>query len=170
MEEIWKDVPNYEGFYQVSNLGNVKSVNRKIIGVDGKQKIFKGKIIKQSKNAYGYLFISLSKESKAKQIRTHQLVAMAFLGHKPCGFTLVVDHIDNNCLNNNLNNLQVVTNRLNTSKDRKGTSKYAGVYLYKRIKKWNAQIYFNGKIKSLGYFNNEYDAHLAYQKALKEIL
>jgi hypothetical protein len=70
--EIWKDVPNYDGFYQVSNLGNVKSFYKK-----------NEKILKQGINRYGYKFVSLSKNNKQKTIKTHQLVAMAFLNHTP---------------------------------------------------------------------------------------
>jgi hypothetical protein len=68
-----------------------------------------------------------------------------------------------------LNNLQVVKNRINLSKDRKVTSKYTGVHYYKITKKWVAYITINKKRKSLGYYNNEYDAHLAYQKELSKI-
>jgi alkyl hydroperoxide reductase subunit AhpF len=95
---------------------------------------------------------------------------MAFLGHVPNGQKLVVDHIDGDKLNNNLNNLQVITNRENTSKDRSGgTSKYVGVSWSKQNKKWKAQIRIDGKQIYIGHFTNDIDASQAYQKKLKEI-
>jgi hypothetical protein len=96
------------------------------------------------------------------------LVAMAFLNHKPCGHKLVVDHIDNNPLNDRLYNLQVITHRQNCSKDKKGTSKYTGVTWEKRINKWKAHIRINSKLKYLGYFTDELKAANAYKKALEE--
>jgi hypothetical protein len=97
------------------------------------------------------------------------LVGMAFLNHKPDGTNKIcIDHINNDKLDNRLTNLQLITNRENTSKDRKGgTSKYVGVRS-SAINKWRAEIYINGKTKNLGTFTDEYEAHLAYQKVLNE--
>ena len=159
MEEIYKDIPNYEGHYQVSNLGNVKSIKFK-----------KERILKCSYTKTGYGFVNLCLNNKVTLRQVHQLVAMAFLNHKPNGHTLVVDHIDNNPLNNKLENLQVITQRQNSSKDKKGySSKYVGVSWNKRSKKWMALLKLDGKLKSLGYFKDEYQAHLAYQKEIKKI-
>ena len=99
----------------------------------------------------------------------HQIVAIAFLNHTPNGLKAVVDHIDNNPLNNELGNLQIITHRKNLSKDKKGSSKYTGVCWYESRKKWIAGIRVNGKKKHLGYFTNEEEAAEAYQKALKEL-
>ena len=84
---------------------------------------------------------------------------------------MVVDHIDNNRLNNNLSNLQCVTQRVNSTKDRKGgTSNYVGVSLHSNIrKKWEAKINVNGKSKRLGLFYTEEEASFAYQSALNEL-
>jgi hypothetical protein len=159
MNEIWKDIPDYEGIYRVSNLGNVKSLKY------GKERILVGGI-----DSHGYNIVSLLKNGYQKTKKVHQLVVMTFLGHNPNGHKIVVDHIDNNKLNNRLDNLQLITNRENSSKDRKSTSEYTGVSWYKRDNKWRAQIKIHGKRKHLGYFGNKHDAHLAYQKALKQIL
>lgn len=169
-KEIFKDIPGYEGLYQVSNLGNVKSLSRKICSNQGcymlKEKILGKRIAKD-----GYYITDLCKNSNKKTYKIHQLVAMAFLKHKLCGLKLVVDHINGEKLNNNLENLQVITNRENSSKDKKGyTSKYIGVSFLKSRNKWSSQIYFNGKTIHLGNFKNEYEAHLCYQNKLKEIL
>lgn len=170
-KEIWKDVPNYEGYYQVSNLGRVKSVKRIVHRSDGKIQTFKEKILKLANDSHGYLIVNLCKVGNQKVKKVHKLVAMAFLGHNPNGFNEIVDHIDNNQFNNRLDNLQLTTVRHNSSKDKKwGTSKYTGVSWYKRDEKWAAGIMINGKSKNLGTFDTELEAHQAYQNALNNII
>lgn len=165
MEEIYKDIPNYEGLYQVSNLGNVRSLDR----VNSRGRNIKGLNL-SLKLRKGYEAINLCYKAKYKTFDVHQLVAMAFLNHTPKGHKLVVDHIDNNPLNNRLDNLQVISNRENLSKDKKnGTSKYTGVYWNKNLKKWTSAIVINSDKKVLGYFDCETEAHEAYQNKLKEI-
>jgi hypothetical protein len=102
-------------------------------------------------------------------MKVHTLVAMVFLNHKPDGTNKIcVDHINNIKTDNRLVNLQLITNRENTSKDKKdGTSKYVGVCWQKSKNKWMAQINIDDKKKYLGYFTDEHEAHLVYQKALK---
>lgn len=169
-EEIWKDIPGYEGLYQVSNLGNVKSLER-IVLKNGKYPFLsKGKILKNNNIGKGYLVVFLSKNGNVKMFQIHQLVAIAFLNHIPNGHKIVVDHINNIRSDNRLENLQTITNRENLSKDKKGgTSKYVGVSWNKAMKKWKSQIRINGNRKHLGYFENELDAHNAYQKELKKL-
>ena len=160
--EIWKDVKDYEGLYQVSNLGRFKSLKF------GKERILKG-----SKHLSGYISVVLFKDGKTKWISLHQLVAIAFLNHIPCGYKLVVDHINTIKTDNHLDNLQIITHRENLSKDKrwssKYTSKYVGVCWFKRCKKWKAQIRIKGKYKHLGYFKTELEASEAYQSKLKTI-
>ena len=157
--EIWKDIKDYEGLYRVSNLGRIKSL-----------KFGKERILKVTLNSIGYVSVNLSKYGKRKSITAHQLVAMAFLNHKPCGHKIVVDHIDNNKENDKLYNLQLISNRENTIKDTKrGSSKYVGVSWHKNINKWRAGIYIKGKIKHLGYFTDEKEAAQAYKNELKKI-
>ena len=165
--EIWKDVPGYEGFYQVSDLGNVKSLSRKIWN----GKVFfisKDKLLKPGVD--GYCNVELSKNCKRKNFKVHQLVAMAFLGHIPCGFELVVDHINDNPLDNRVENLQIVTQRENSHKTQgKYSSKYKGVTWGAHANKWISGIYLNGKRIHLGIFENELDASFCYQNKLKEL-
>lgn len=161
-EEVFKDIPYYEGVYQVSNLGNVISLNYR--GTN------KRMVRKLTKGSSGYLTVKLSINNIKKTKRVHQLVAICFLNHKPRKSNIVVDHINNDKLDNRLENLQIITYRENSSKNKLGSSKYTGVSWYKKSKKWVAKIHKNGKLKHLGYFNSEYDAHLTYQKALKEHL
>jgi hypothetical protein len=119
----------------------------------------------------GYFHVFITKDKKRKIFNVHKLVAMAFLNHNPCGKNIVVDHIDNDKLNNKVSNLQIITARENLSKDKKGcTSKYTGVSLHKTSKKWICHIRINGVKKHLGYFINEIDANNAYKKALNKIL
>ncbi len=172
-EEIWKDVPDYEGFYQVSNLGRVRSLERKVLDTTGKFQFFKQKVLKHENEPSGYCRVRLSKRGKVKNIRVHQLVAMAFLGHKPNGHKLVVDHINNNKFDNRVENLQLISVRENSSKDQKRhnrSSKYVGVSWDKTHKKWVARIDIFGVKKYISSFHDEYEAHLAYQRKLQEVL
>lgn len=169
MNEIWKDIEGYEGLYQVSNYGNVKSLSREWLANGVKHK-HDGKILKPSSVKNTYSQYSLYKDNKISRYLAHQLVAKAFLGHIPCGHKVVVDHIDNNQSNNHVSNLQLISSRLNLSKDKKNkTSKYTGVVLYRDGKRWSSSIRINGKSKYLGLFDCELKAHYAYQKALKEL-
>jgi hypothetical protein len=172
-QEIWKDIPHYEGLYQVSNFGNVKSLERYVKGKI-KNRLQKENIL--SKRLVGdkgnqYYAVTLCNNKDRKQVKVSVLVAMAFLNHTPNGYGgFTVDHIDNNPLNNNIDNLQVITKRENSSKDRKGVSKYTGVTFNKKSNKWKSQIWIDGKNKTLGSFDDELEAHRAYQKELQQHL
>lgn len=170
MEEIWKDVPDYEGLYQVSNLGRVRSVPKCWIN-NGRLICNKNyKLLALNTLVNGYIKVGLHKNNQEKKISVHQLVAMAFLGHTPCGMNLVVDHKNDIKTDNRVENLQIVSHRFNCYKTQgKYSSKFKGVSFNKKNNKWESQIYFNGKSEKLGFFKNEYDAHLAYQNALKNL-
>lgn len=155
--EIFKDIKGYEGVYQISNLGRVRRINKKGFNY------LNGKI-----DYHGYRRVKLSVNGSYEDYKVHQLMAINFLNHKPCGMNRVVDHIDNNKLNNNISNLQIVSVRENNSKGKKSTSKYTGVNWDKSSEKWKAQISINKVKTSLGYFDCEKKAHEAYLKALKD--
>lgn len=161
--EIWKDVPGYEGLYQVSDLGRIKSLVRKTR--------LRERILIPLINR-GYYCVDLSKNGQRKMIKISILVAMAFLGHKPDGtHKIVVDHLDNIKAHNCVSNLQLITNRENCSKDKfrhNYSSKHVGVCWVKRDKKWKSQICINGELRNLGYFDDEIEASNAYQLALKK--
>jgi hypothetical protein len=167
--EIWKDIPGYEGMYQVSNMGNVKSLSREILNGGKYPMTTKEKILTLTPNSRGYLQVSLNKNGVTKNMKVHILVAMTFLNHKPDGTQkIVVDHINNDKLDNRVLNLQLISQRENTSKDKKGgTSQYTGVCWDKSKNKWKTEIKIDDKKKHLGYFTDEYEAHLEYEKALK---
>jgi hypothetical protein len=164
MKEIFKDIKGYEGLYQISNLGRVKSLCRvDRIGHKVKEKMLKPFIKKDN----GYLSVSLCNNGM-KQKNIHQLVSIAFLGHEPDGFSLVVNHIDFDKTNNNVQNLEIITQRENANKKHiKSSSKYVGVCWDKPSNKWMSRIVINGKRKHLGRFSNEIEASEAYQKELK---
>lgn len=158
-EEEWRYIKGFEEMYQISNLGRVKSFKNK-----------KETILNNSKNNKGYYKIILRKNNKNYYKAIHQLIAIEFLNHTPNGNKLVVDHKNNVKTDNRLSNLQIITNRENSSKDRKNkTSKYTGVYCHKTRNKWKASIEINGSKVHLGLFTCELEAHNAYQNKLKEI-
>lgn len=115
MNEIWKDIKGYEGYYQVSNLGNVKSLNRKVNVYENdciKKRPLQEKLIAKTKDKKGYIRVSLSKGYNHKCPLLHRLVAETFIPNpndKP-----QVNHIDGNKSNNCVDNLEWVTNKENT--------------------------------------------------------
>ena len=166
MKEVFKSIKGYEGIYQVNNLGNIKSLER----VNTIGRTVKERILKASVNSSGYLTVTLCKNGKPKTRTVHQIVAESFLGHKPNGHKLVINHINFIKTDNRAVNLEIVTNRENSNKKHlKSSSRFTGVYWYKNYKKWMSTIHINGKRKHLGYFTNELEASNAYQTALKSI-
>lgn len=160
MDEIWKDIPSYEGKYQASNLGRIKSLERKVSF--GKQKrLIKETILKPKIDKDGYLRVSLS----SKKYQIHKLIAISFLNHVPCGLKTVINHKNFLRNDNNLKNLELIPNRENTNqKQFSHSSKFTGVYWEKN--KWRSQIRVDGKIKHLGQFDNEKEASEYYENAL----
>jgi hypothetical protein len=152
MKEIWKDIPGYIGLYQVSNWGQVKNTKT-------------GKLKKPYISTTGYYSTTLWLNSTEKKFKIHQLVAMAFLGHEPNGFETVVNHIDNNPLNNHVDNLEIVSQRHNTSCHKIEP----GIYWGKDVQKWKAGIYIKHKRIHLGNFTDKQDALVMYQKAVVNI-
>ena len=150
MKEIFKQIPDYPN-YEASNLGRIKSINKNLI-------------LNQRIDCKGYKRTNLYKNGN-KNICVHQLVAMAFLEHKRKGMEIVVDHIDNNPLNNRLDNLQLITNRENCIKDKKDV----GAYFDKRSSKWYSKIRIGSKQKYLGSYVNKQDALNAYQNELNKL-
>lgn len=112
MIEVWKDVAGYEGLYQVSNRGNVKSLDRvSEHRISGKITL-KGKPVAKSFNG-NYYFVNLTKDGKTKRPMIHRLVAVAFLpnpDNSPC-----INHKDENKLNNAVENLEWCNHKYNSN-------------------------------------------------------
>lgn len=158
--EIWKDVIGYEGAYEVSNLGNVRSLDRYILR-NGANNFVEGKILKPYLNSNKYLTVSLSLNGKRKTKSIHSLVALCFLNHKSKGHKIVIDHINNIKTDNRLINLQLLTNKENINKMPKGSSKYVGVHFNKINKKWIATKNENNNQIYIGSFLTEKSAYKA---------
>lgn len=170
MEEIWKDIPDYEGIYSISNLGRIKSLARVIFKRNAVCCI-KERLLTPTLGKRGYYTIMFQVDGKKMNRTIHQLLAIVFLDHTPANGLLDINHIDGNKTNNNLNNLEIVTHRENISSclrnfKRKKLSQYVGVSYSYTAKKWVSSIRINGLGKHLGYFTNELEAHEAYNKAL----
>jgi hypothetical protein len=110
--EQFRDILGYEGFYQVSNLGTVRSLDRTYVGKGGSLYPLKGIIMKQKSDRYGYMTIGLRDNKKRKDFLVHRLVANAFIEN--IDNKRSVNHIDGNKKNNNLSNLEWVTDKENS--------------------------------------------------------
>ena len=168
--EIYKDIPDYNGVYQVSNFGNVRSKNRQIKGAYGKY-VKKGRVLKQGINAQDFLKVNLHKDGIAETRLVHTLVGEAFLGHIKTGHGARVIHINRDKWNNNVENLKVVSNLDSIYTTRKGTSsKYVGVCFDKYANNWKASLYYEGKQRTVGMYKTEHEAMKGYQAKLQEVL
>ena len=106
-KEVWRDIPNYEGIYQVSNLGRVKSLERfDALGHKRKEKILKPRITR-----VGYYLVALTKQLIRKDYLVHRLVYEAFNGQMPEGYE--VNHINEIKSDNRLSNLNLMTHKEN---------------------------------------------------------
>lgn len=138
-EEIWKPIPEYEGIYEVSNFGNVRSVDRyldcKIKNVN--KHLWKGRIISQQKRKDGRLTVALYSHSKRKRMLVHRVVADAFIpnpNNYPC-----INHKDENPANNKVENLEWCTYKYNNNygtfaERRRKTMEEKGYWCGKKIK------------------------------------
>lgn len=109
MEEIWKDIPGYEGLYQASSDGRVKSLSRERFRnrKDGTTEWFgtiKERVLTSSINKRGYYYVVLRKDGRDLTREVHGLVALAFLGPRPLEYQ--VRHLDGDRLNNHVSNLR----------------------------------------------------------------
>lgn len=165
MEEIWKDILNYEGIYQVSSLGRVKSFDMQVwSGTVYYEK--KGRVLKAGINSNGYYSVMLCKDRIQKSFDVHRLVTIAFIEKDET--RPHVNHKDSNKLNNCLNNLEWVSKRENNThrhlNEGKKTSKYAGVFKWKHSDLWVATFGINKR----KYFKTEEEARQGYLQYLKD--
>ena len=111
-KEIWKDIPGYEGLYQISNLGRVKSLKRKVYAGRGRMRWEDGGILSSYRNnGNGYKIVGLNRDNKVKNKYIHRLVAEAFIENS--NNYKYVNHKDENKGNNNVDNLEWCTAQYN---------------------------------------------------------
>lgn len=113
MEEVWKDIKGYEGFYQVSNLGRIQSLDR-LIDTDIKyvgKRLHKGRVLLPCINNKGYKTVRLCKYGETKVFLVHRLVAGAFIPN-PNNYP-IINHKDENPKNNCVENLEWCTQKYN---------------------------------------------------------
>ena len=143
--------------YEISNNGNVKNIKT-------------GRILKATLGTRGYYDVIIKNdEGKLIHITNHKLVGLTFIPN-PNNYK-IIDHIDNNKLNNDVNNLRWCSqqqNNFNQSLSSKNTSGFKGVYYCKSNKKWNANIKYDRKTYQLGSFDKKEDAINARIKEAKK--
>lgn len=158
-QEIWKDVLGYEGIYQISSLGRVRSLSRQMFNGKGyfnsKEKFLIPRITTK-----GYYSFSLTKKNKTTDFLTHRLIAVAFIENPFNKRT--VNHKDSVRTNNSISNLEWASYRENhchrVSKIAK-SSKFVGVCFHKATKKWESNICVSGKLIHLGIYKTEEEAY-----------
>lgn len=176
-KEIWKPIRRYTGFYEVSNCGKVRRLDRivtiqfynsrgtKVI----RHSYLKGRILKRYRHK-GYNFVHLCRNGIQANTRVTFLVVAAF--KKKINRKSHINHLNRIKSDDRAKNLELVNNRENAShghlKRKRKTSKYIGVSWEKWSNKWRAQMYVNGKNKKFGRFDDERKASQAYKDALRE--
>lgn len=111
MKEVWKNIEGFEDFYQISNIGRARSVDRIISDKNGLLKNIKGRLLKQSKYSNGYCFVGLSIDGRYVQKTIHRIVSKHFIPN-PNNLP-EVNHIDENKENNAAVNLEWCTHKYN---------------------------------------------------------
>jgi NUMOD4 motif/HNH endonuclease len=160
--EIFKDIPNYKGIYQISNLGRVKSMYKLVIRSVSGNFIKKELILKPFISTTGYLIIKLRKDNINTHFKIHRLTALLFIDNPKK--LPEVNHINRNKLDNSLQNLEWVTARENSChkvSETEKSSSYVGVSFCKQTGKWKSCIVFKKKRITIGRFSLENDAYQA---------
>lgn len=159
--EIWKDIPEYVGYYQSNQNGDIKSLQRITIYNDGRKKVQKEKILKHY-NRGKYKKVDLCKHGVVKKHYVHLLVFFSFnVVVKKKNY--VVDHINNDKSDNRICNLQYISQRENTSKDNKNKNhpcvRFVG-------QKWQLRMKINGENVYIGSFNTKEKAIKSYKNKI----
>ena len=109
--ECWKAIIGYEGFYEVSDIGNVRSVDRDIRKSDGVIQRRRGRACKKCEDKNGYYYVKLNREASTKYFRIHRLVYEAFVAH--ISDDCEIDHVDFDRKNNRVDNLRAISHAEN---------------------------------------------------------
>ncbi len=163
-DEQWRPVVGWQGYYEVSSRGRVRSLPRTIMRSNGKPQTFKERILRPAPDRNGYLAVTLCRDGVARTVQVHVVEFAAFNGPLPRGMT--VDHRDRNETNNDIGNLRLATNQQNAANSKLSTANTSG---FKGVSqtasgKWQAQIFVDGKSRYLGSFDNPEQASLAYRR------
>jgi hypothetical protein len=163
-KEIWKDIPNYEGHYQVSNLGRVRTLKTKH---KNNNNFIEESVLLECLINTGYYVVSLSKKCEKKRFLIHRLVWSAFVGFNSNEHNLVIDHINNIKTDNRLCNLQLLTQRANLNKNKINI----GAQFNERCtnRKWASKINYKGKVITLGFYKTQQEAMQKYNSTVQEI-
>lgn len=127
--------------------------------------VLEGDIVGSPNGKKGYLSVQI----EGLLYRVHNLIWIMYNGDIPDGF--IVDHKDNNCIHNRIENLRLATlqqNNFNSTKRQGTSSNYKGVHWNKQSNSWRASIRIDGKAKYIGNFKDEYEAHLAWCEVAKK--
>jgi hypothetical protein len=150
----WKPFRGYENLYLISNNGVVHS-------------LISNKILKNNLSTSGYYFVNIYKEKKGKPKFIHHMIAESFLGHSINRFKFVIDHKDNNKLNNNIDNIQIITNRHNSIKDKNPKSGYSCIY--KNNSSWIIRMRVLGKKVTIGTLKDIQEAKIYRDMFIKDL-
>lgn len=165
-KEIWKPIPDYEGCYEASSLGRIRSLNR-TVSITRKnkthQRAINGNILYLTKNRGGYLVRTLSKYSKHRLVTAHRMVMYAFVGKSD----MQIDHINDIKTDNRLSNLHYVTTRENNFKFAAKNNDYY-LYYIKNRDAWNCRILYKGKSNYIGYSKDKEKVRAMRDEFIKE--
>lgn len=146
--EVWKDVTGFEGLYEVSSYGNLRSVDRDILCNGGYYKHFNGKTIKTKLNKYGYPSAGLWYKGKRTDVVIHRLVAEAFIDNQ--NNYEQINHIDGNKTNNHVENLEWCDNNYNMKH-----AKENGLLAHQKGEKHGGHKLTNEQVREIRRLRNE---------------
>lgn len=157
--EVWKDIRDYEDYYQSSTFGRVRSVDRWVKGKNGRLQFIKGKILKQLNHTHGYLSVNLSKCNTSKMFLVHRLVAETFIPN-PNNLSMV-NHKDENKQNNSVSNLEWCDSKYNcnygTAIERMTKSLTNNIYTSREVDVYDLDMNFIETLPSLAECARKYN-------------
>ena len=159
--ETWSKIRGIEN-YEISNLNNIRSIDRTIFAGNS-VRLIKGKLMRLGTLKKGYRTITLCENGKIRNYLLHQLIALnAFENYNPA--VDHIDHIDRNVNNNSIDNLRVVTNRMNHQNRKDMSATGTGIYFEKN--KYTVRIWNKDRFEYLGRYVDIEDAQIVHNEAL----
>jgi hypothetical protein len=160
--EIWKALEGFEGYYEYSNKGNVKSIERVIVNSFGYKRVYPKCMRKSSKGVGNYFGITLRVKNKSFRFYIHRLVWQWHNGSIPINYE--VHHIDEDKENNCIRNLKIIHSRDHRMLEHNKTYSEGGTHFNTKRKLWISQIRFKGRNIRLGAFK---DPKIAREKYME---